>query len=193
MADSEFDRHLEATLVGGFEPRRVIIADYDPGWPLRFESERDRLVTTLGSVITRIEHIGSTAVPGLAAKPVVDIIVTVADITNDDAFQPAIEGLGYELRVLEPEHRAFRTVERDVNLHVWGDSDPEVERHLVFRDHLRRAPDDRALYERTKRELATRHWRDINYYADAKSTVVAEIMERAERGERGSRGGESNP
>jgi GrpB-like predicted nucleotidyltransferase (UPF0157 family) len=186
MTDSEFDRHLEATLVGGLEARTVVIADYDPAWPTRFERERDRLVAALQSVIKRIEHIGSTAVPGLAAKPVVDILITVADITNDDAFQPAIEGLGYELRVLEPKHRAFRTLERDVNLHVWGDSDPEVERHLVFRDHLRRAPDDRALYERTKRELATREWRDINYYADAKNAVIAEIMERA------SRGGESN-
>ena len=176
--------------MGGLEARKVVIADYDPGWPLRFERERDRIAARLGQEMRRIEHIGSTAVPGLAAKPVVDILATVPDVGDERAYQPAIEALGFELRVLEPTHRAFRTPERDVNLHVWGDDDPEVERHLVFRDHLRLNPNDRALYELTKRELAAQEWPDINYYADAKNAVIADIMERA-RSE--SRGGESNP
>ncbi len=171
---------LERILVGGLEPRKVHIVDYDPAWPLRFEHERERLAAALADVAARIEHIGSTAVPGLAAKPVVDILVTVADVESDEPrFAPPVEALGFELRVREPGHRAFRARARDVNLHVWSDDDPEVSKYLVFRDHLRRSAADRELYARVKRELAQREWADVNLYADAKTEVVEEIMSRA--------------
>lgn len=174
------DEELESTLVGGMERRTVEIADYDPAWPGRFERERSRLASSLGPVARRIEHIGSTAVSGLAAKPVVDVLVTVDDVEDESAYRDSIEGLGFELRVKEPDHRAFRTRARDVNLHVWPDDHPEVAKYLLFRDRLRHDPDDRSLYERVKRELASKGaWRDVNYYADAKSAVVQEILARA--------------
>lgn len=179
---SELDEQLRTSLVGGLEPRKVEIVDYDPEWPRRFEWERSRLDRVLGSLVRRIEHIGSTAVPGLAAKPVVDILVTVDDVESEESYRDAVEGLGFELRVTESNHRAFRTAARDVNLHFWRDDDPEVSKYLLFRDHLRSHADDRALYEGVKRELALRDWPDVNYYADAKSSVISEILQRAAKG-----------
>lgn len=173
------DEELERSLIGGLEPRTVNIVDYDPAWVNRFGEERDRLHAALGETARMIEHIGSTSVPGLAAKPVIDILLTVDDTEDESAYRAAIETLGYELRVREPGHLAFRTRTRDVNLHIWPIGDPEVDKYLKFRDRLRKDPRDRALYERVKRDLAAREWRDINYYADAKSDVVTEILRRA--------------
>ena len=172
------DAYLDRVLVGGRERCRIVIADYDPAWPERFEAERRRIEAALGSAVIRIEHIGSTAVPGLAAKPVVDVLATVADPDDEEAFAPSLLEAGYELRVREPGHRMFRTPERDVHVHVWGDADPEVARYLRFRARLRASTDDRAAYERLKRELAKRDWDDMNHYADAKSELIAEILER---------------
>jgi GrpB-like predicted nucleotidyltransferase (UPF0157 family) len=187
--DRDLDEHLETILVGGLEARTVEIVDSDPAWARRYQREKARLVHALDGVFVRIEHIGSTAVPGLAAKPVVDILVTVADVEDEVGYRTMIEQLGYELRVKEPDHRAFRTRERDVNLHVYKDNDPEVDRYLLFRDRLREHPQERALYERVKRDLAQREWPDINYYADAKSEVVEGIIERARRArDRGAQG-----
>lgn len=166
-------------LIGGQEKREIAIADYDPAWPARFEEERARVGRALGETARRIEHIGSTAVPGLAAKPVVDVLVTVADPDDEDATVPALRKAGYELRVREPGHRMFRTRARDVHVHVWADADPEVERYLRFRDQLRRSADDRRAYERLKRKLATREWDDMNDYADAKAPLIESILARA--------------
>lgn len=174
------DAYLDAVLIGGRRPvARVEIVDYDSRWPLRFERERERLQQALAGRARRIEHIGSTAVPGLAAKPIVDILVTVEHVDNDEELVSALEAAGYELRVREPGHRMVRTPERDVQVHVWGDDAVEVERYLLLRDRLRRSARDRALYERTKRELAQRPWDDINYYAEAKSETIAAILARA--------------
>ena len=173
------DAYLDRVLVGGREPRPIVILDHDPSWPARFETERERIGAALGPVALRIEHIGSTAVEGLAAKPIVDVLVTVAEADDEDAFGPALVAAGYELRVREPGHRMFRTPERDVHLHVWSDGDPEVLRHLRFRDRLRASASDRAAYEQLKRELARREWSDMNHYAEAKSELIAEILARA--------------
>ncbi|HXD60171.1 MAG TPA: GrpB family protein, partial [Thermoleophilaceae bacterium] len=136
---------------------RITIADYDPAWPERYERERERIAAALGPAALRIEHIGSTSVPGLAAKPIVDVLVTVADPEDDPAFAPLVEA-GYELRVIEPGHRMFRTPAADVHVHVWAVGDPEVVRYLAFRQRLRANADDRASYERLKRKLAKREW-----------------------------------
>lgn len=173
------DEELESSLIGGLEPRTVKIVDYDPEWVNRFDEERGRLRAALGETARMIEHIGSTSVPGLAAKPVIDILLTVNDTEDESAYRSALESLGYELRVRESGHRALRTQTRDVNVHIWPVGDPEVDRYLKFQDRLRKNPGDRALYERVKRNLAARDWRDINYYADAKSDVVKEILGRA--------------
>jgi GrpB-like predicted nucleotidyltransferase (UPF0157 family) len=176
--DPELKAQLERVLVGGIEKRRIVIADYDPGWPRRFELERERIQTALGAKALLIEHVGSTAVPGLAAKPIVDIVVAVADV-EDESVKQALESAGYELRVREPDHRMFRTPERDVHVHVWLASDPEVERHLRFRERLRAHAPDRAAYEALKRELAGRDWEDMNEYAQAKSALIDAIIEKA--------------
>ena len=176
--DPELRTELERVLVGGIEKRPIVIADYDPAWAERFERERDRVRHALGSSALRIEHVGSTAVPGLAAKPIVDLTVGVAD-PEDTAVERALEAAGYVLRVREPGHRMFRTPARDVHVHVWADSDPEIERVVFFRDRLRADPVDRAAYERLKRELAAREWDDMNEYAEAKSALIDEITAKA--------------
>lgn len=176
--DPELKAQLDRVLVGGIEKPRIVIGEYDPGWPARFELERDRVTAALGATALRIEHIGSTAVPGLAAKPIIDVIVTVED-PESDAIAPALEGAGYELRVREPGHRMFRTPARDAHVHVWRDGDPEVARYLRFRDRLRDAPEDRAAYERLKRELAAHDWGDMNEYAEAKGELIEAIIARA--------------
>jgi GrpB-like predicted nucleotidyltransferase (UPF0157 family) len=166
--------------LGERDSSSVRIVDYDPGWSARFESERARVATALGSTARRVEHIGSTAVPGLAAKPVVDVMVTVDDPDDDAAFLHGLVSAGYVPRVIEPEHRMFRSPQSDVHVHLWRVGSDDERRHLLFRDWLRQSADDRALYESVKRGLAERTWEDSNDYALAKGDVVAEIMGRAE-------------
>ena len=179
MPEEQLDAYLDSVLIGGRERREIVIADYEAGWPRRFDAERERIEQALGGAALTIEHVGSTAVPGLAAKPIVDMLVTVADVGDEPSYGPALERAGYELRVCEPEHRMFRTPAHDVHVHVWGDGDPEIDRHLVFRDRLRASPDDRSEYERLKRSLAQREWSDMNHYADAKGPVIEAILARA--------------
>jgi GrpB-like predicted nucleotidyltransferase (UPF0157 family) len=123
---------------------------------------------------------GSTSVPGLAAKPIVDIVVGIDDPDDEPAFLPDLEAAGYELRVREPGHRCLRIGEPDeqVNLHCYPPEDAEVRKYLIFRERLRANDADRDLYERTKRKLAEREWPDVNYYAEAKWPVIREILAR---------------
>ncbi len=178
--DADFDAALDAVLIGGREQRGIVIVDYSPAWPERFETERRRIQTALGPVARAIEHIGSTAVPGLAAKPVVDILLTVDDPEDEPAYVPPLERAGYVLRVREPGHRMLRTPERTVHVHVYPPGSEEARRNIVFRDRLRSNAEDRAEYERIKRSLAG-HWPDMNYYARAKGPVVERILAAAER------------
>jgi GrpB-like predicted nucleotidyltransferase (UPF0157 family) len=175
----ERDIHLDEVLIGGREQRAIVIVDYDAGWPSRFVSHRNRVARALGPVARSIEHIGSTAVPGLAAKPIIDLLVAVRDPDDESVFVSAMHSAGYHLRVREPGHRMFRTPERDVHVHVWQDSDREISRHLRFRDRLRTSVEDRLAYEQLKRELAQREWDDMNQYADAKSQLIEQILSRA--------------
>jgi GrpB-like predicted nucleotidyltransferase (UPF0157 family) len=135
-----------------------------------------------------IEHVGSTAVPGLAAKPRIDVRLVVADSADEPAYVPAVEAAGYVLRIREPdwyEHRVFKGPDVDINLDVLSPGCPEIDRMLLFRDWLRSNASDRRLYERTKRELARRDWTYVQNYADAKTAVVEEILMRA-RGDGGA-------
>jgi GrpB-like predicted nucleotidyltransferase (UPF0157 family) len=97
MDRSELDEHLDRVLVGGRQRREIVIADYDPAWPARFEAGRDRVARALGDHALTIEHIGSTSVPGLGAKPIIDVLVTVADPDDEAAFREPLERAGYEL------------------------------------------------------------------------------------------------
>ncbi len=176
----ELDEHLDRVLIGGREEREVTIVDYDPSWVERFKEQRSRIRRALGPSARSVEHIGSTAVPGLAAKPIVDIIVSVDDPNDERTYRTQLQAAGYVLRVREPDHRMFQTPERDVHLHVWRSGSDDERRHLIFRDWLRTHPADRAAYEHTKRMLAGK-WPDMNYYANAKSEVIGRIMDAATR------------
>jgi GrpB-like predicted nucleotidyltransferase (UPF0157 family) len=139
-------------------------------------------LAALGPRAVQVEHVGSTSVPGLAAKPVIDIVLVVADSADEAGYLPDLETAGYVLQFREPdwhEHRFLRDHDPDVQVHVFSVGSPEVERMLLFRDRLRAVPEERELYQRTKRELAARRWDYVQDYADAKSTVVEEIISRA--------------
>lgn len=173
------DAPLEIGLIGGAEKREITIADYDPEWPAKFERHATIIAGALGATALGIEHVGSTSVPGLAAKPIIDILAVVPDSADESTYLPQLEGAGYVLRVREPEwneHRMLRTPERDAHVHVLSAGCPEIRRYLAFRDRLRRNPGDRQRYEQTKRALATRTWADMNDYANAKTEVVESIL-----------------
>ena len=164
--------------------RTVEIVDYDPIWPLTFQQEARRLRLALGDRALRIEHVGSTSVPKLAAKPVIDIVLVVADSADEQSYAPALEALGYVLCIREPhwyEHRMLKGSIARINLHCFSQGCVEVERMLLFRNWLRANEIDRQLYEHTKRELAARPWNYLQDYANAKGSVVTEIMDRAQR------------
>ncbi|MBC7632557.1 GrpB family protein [Aeromicrobium sp.] len=169
----------ESVLIGGPERRGILIVDHDPSWSTRYESECSRIVDALGDRVLRIDHIGSTSVPGLAAKPIIDIDLSVADPDDETAYVPNLEHAGYVLRVREPGHRMLRSPARDVHVHVCALGSEWEMRHLLFRDWLRRNDDDRHLYESVKRDLSGRAWEDTNDYADAKTDVIVEILARA--------------
>jgi len=175
MADSDW----ETGLIGGPEKRAILIADYDSEWSNVFAHHARVIADALGGLARRIEHIGSTSVPGLAAKPIVDILVEVADAADESSYLPHLEAAGYVLRVREPDwfdHRMFRTPELDVHVHIYSAGCSEIERNLTFRDRLRASIEDRKRYEQTKRELATRDWPDTNSYAKAKTEIIESII-----------------
>jgi GrpB-like predicted nucleotidyltransferase (UPF0157 family) len=161
---------------------RVTLVEYDPQWPAQFEREAGRIRQALGDQALRIEHAGSTSVPGLLAKPVIDVVLEVDNSADEPAYTPALEAAGYVLRIREPkwhEHRLFKGFGIDVNLHVFSRDCEEIERMLSFRDRLRNDPTDRELYARAKRDLASRRWQYVQDYADAKSAIVEAIVARA--------------
>lgn len=168
-------------MVGGTEKGVFVLAEYDSRWPEAYAEQERRIRAGLGPAAIRIEHIGSTSVPGLAAKPIIDVLVTVEDITAEEDYLDQLLDVGYELRVREPGHRMVRTAARDVHVHVMSAGDEAASEYLLFRDRLRSDPSDRELYERTKRALMKQDWSDMNAYADAKTEVIADIKERAAR------------
>jgi len=174
----------DTELIGGPEKREIVIADPDPGWPDRFREHASRIAEALGSTALRVEHIGSTSVPGLPAKPIIDVLLVVERPDDEDSYLPALERAGYVLRVREPsfdQHRMLRTPERDMHLHVFPPTSPEVQRYLALRDLLRRDAAARRLYADTKRRLAQQDWPTMNHYADAKSSVIEQLIAQASR------------
>lgn len=157
----------------------IRIVDYDPRWLERFDHHHKAIARVLGERALRIEHIGSTSVPELAAKPIVDILLVVADSADEESYATQLESAGYQLRIREPEfheHRLFKPSADDVNLHVFTTGSPEIERYLLFRDRLRVNTADRLRYEVVKRQLATRSWDNVDAYATAKTQIVEEII-----------------
>ena len=173
------DDYLEAVLLGGPEHREIVIADHDPAWADRFASLAAAVRGALGTAVLGLEHVGSTSVPGLAAKPIVDAMLLVRRVEDEDAYVRALRPLGLVLRVREPGHRMLRTPARDVHLHVHEPDHPEVGALLDLRDWLRVSAADRDRYAATKRALAAQDWPDMNHYAAAKTDVVREVLSRA--------------
>ena len=173
-------------VIGGSDRRStdpVEVVEYDPEWPARFEHWRRRLQAGLGSRLARIEHVGSTAVPGMAAKPVVDVQVAVPDVEDEPAYVPAIERAGVAFRSRETRHRYFRPAgdrPRDVQVHVCSAGSEWERQHLLFRDYLRSAPAARNAYARLKRELSERHRHDRIAYNEAKTEFILDAMADAE-------------
>jgi len=178
------DDYLESVTIGKRLPHNatVHLAPYDPRWPSVYESLAETIRDTLGTRALLLEHVGSTSIPGLMAKPVIDVVMTVADSTDEEAYVPALERRGFVLRIREPEwfeHRLLKGPNRSANLHVFSEGCEEARRMVAFRDWLRTHPMDRELYQSTKLELAARTWKHVQHYADAKSAVVQEILARA--------------
>jgi GrpB-like predicted nucleotidyltransferase (UPF0157 family) len=159
--------------------------EYDPRWPKLFDREADRIRAALGRQALLLEHTGSTSVPGLVAKPIIDVLLVVTDSRDEDSYVPALEGAGYLLRIRETnwnEHRMLKGPDTDVNLHVFSSGCPEINRLLMFRDWLRSNEADRDLYGRSKLALAQEDWKFVQNYADAKTLVIEEILARARDG-----------
>jgi GrpB-like predicted nucleotidyltransferase (UPF0157 family) len=165
----------------------VTIVEYDESWPARFEEEAARVTDALGPIALRVDHVGSTSVPGLAAKPIVDLQVSVASLQPMDAFREPLRAIGYEhfewlnadgvddypyfAKPPEPP-RAF-------HIHVAESGSFHERRHLAFRDWLRAHPEDAAEYERVKRNLAQREWPTMDEYANAKTAFIVTTTAKA--------------
>jgi len=162
----------------------VEIVEYDPAWPRRFAEERDRIAAALGPAALVIEHIGSTAVDGLPAKPVIDIMVGVSDIERSGQAVAALIELGYdyapEFESDIPERRYFyKGIPHTHHVHMVAQTSDFFDRHLAFRDHLRAHPEAAAEYSRLKRGLAARFRHDRDAYTEGKRRFVETVVEAA--------------
>ena len=178
------EEEIQAASVGERIPDNsaIHLSEYSPSWSLRFSEIKKQIHAALESSALLIEHIGSTSVPGLSAKPIIDVLLAVHDSSVEDSYLPQLEESGFVLRIREPnwyEHRLFKTPESDSNIHVFSEGCKEIERLLTFRDWLRKNESDRNLYLRTKKKLAAQVWKYTQNYADAKTEVVEEILSRA--------------
>lgn len=186
----QFTPSTEEQILAGYVQKNlsqfvpIIIIDYYPEWPQLYEREAARVRSALRERVLLLEHVGSTSVPGLAAKPRIDMLLVVANTADEPSYVPALEAAGYVLTIREPdwyEHRCFKGPGTDINLHVFSSGCTEIDRMLLFRNWLRSNESDRLLYERTKRELARNNWKYVQNYADAKTPIVNEILARAQK------------
>ena len=163
----------------------VVIVDYDPEWPLLFAAERDRIRQAVGEGAERIEHVGSTSVPGLEAKPVIDILVSVDSFEPSEIYDVPLRGLGYEHRPDDvPAHRFYRYVDTTTtrfHLHVCESGRDWESDHLLFREFLKATPRVAEKYGEMKREKATRFPNDRQRYQEAKAPHIEGIMTAARR------------
>ncbi|RGB64486.1 GrpB family protein [Harryflintia acetispora] len=177
------EEYLNKVTIGGATVHngQISLCEYDKSWPAGFGREEEKIRGALGPRALAVEHVGSTSVPGLCAKPILDILLLVENAAREEDYAGLLERAGYIFRIREPDwygHRMFKGTNPPVNLHVFSLGCEEAERMLAFRDWLRSHPADRDLYARTKRELAQKTWKYVQDYADAKTKVVAEIIAR---------------
>jgi GrpB-like predicted nucleotidyltransferase (UPF0157 family) len=163
----------------------IHLLPYDPSWPARYEQLTELIRTALGDAVISLEHVGSTSVPGLEAKPIIDIDLTVADSNDEDSYIPVLEAHGFSHALREPwwyGHRLLVYPGPRCNLHVWSPDCPEAARHLIFRDWLRSHPEDREAYQQAKHEAArqvTAAGGHVVDYNGHKQDVLREIYGRA--------------
>ena len=163
---------------------KVVIANYDPAWVDRFVVVGAQLREVFGKAADRIDHIGSTSVPGLAAKPIIDVQVSIPDLHDVEQFRAALDARGFELMANDDRRKCYarRRVSGDeVNVHIRASGEFSQQAALLFRDYLRAEPSARRRYERVKRELSERSWDRIDDYADAKGDVVWQLLREADR------------
>jgi GrpB-like predicted nucleotidyltransferase (UPF0157 family) len=181
----ETDEEMAAIrLSGAVTPHnaQIHLAPYDESWPQFYAAEAAKIRAALGEGAIVLEHVGSTSIPGLPAKPIIDILLAVADSADEDAYVPALTAQGYRLHLREPDWEQHRVMKGDspfVNLHVFTVGSREIERMVAFRDRCRTNDDERQLYLETKQALASQVWRHVQHYANAKSEVVEAIIGRA--------------
>jgi GrpB-like predicted nucleotidyltransferase (UPF0157 family) len=176
----------EAWVPGAAPAAGIEVIEPDPGWPQRYEELAGRIREALGERALRLEHVGSTSVPGLPAKPIIDIDLTVADSDREQDYVPALEAAGFTLVIREPWWYGHRALRADSpprgNLHVFGPDSPEAARHRIFRDWLRANPDDRDRYAAIKRQAASEanaRGEHVMEYNARKEQVIREIYQRA--------------
>jgi GrpB-like predicted nucleotidyltransferase (UPF0157 family) len=175
------EEEIAAARIVAQSPEPIEVVPYDDDWPRRFRELRSRLVVALRGTALGIEHVGSTSVPGLWAKPYLDIDLIVAEPAVEAGYVPPLEALGFRLLVREPdweEHRVLKLLDPNTNLHVFPPHATEPRRHLMFRDWLRAHPDDRDAYAAHKREVAAAGFTDGMLYNNAKGAFVYDLYER---------------
>lgn len=171
----------DAAVVGPSPPGTVHVVPYDEAWHERATALITAVRAALGDRVLALEHVGSTSVPGLAAKPVLDLVLTVGDPADEAAYVPALEPLGLLLHIREPdwdEHRMLTRPDRTVNLHVFGATATEPRRLVAFRDWLRTHDEDRAAYGALKAALADEGFERVMDYNNHKAELVHDIYER---------------
>ncbi|MBO3665051.1 GrpB family protein [Microbacterium stercoris] len=177
----------ETPWVAGYETREgdIEIAEPDPSWPASYERVAEIVRSALGARVLQLEHVGSTSVPGLPAKPIIDVDLIVADPADEAGWLPPLRDVGFIHTVREPwwqEHRCLKLPDPQANLHVWGPSAAEPWKHRIFRDHLRRDEADRLLYAAVKRASAAdanSRGETVMQYNARKQAVIREIYTRA--------------
>ena len=168
---------------------KIYMVSHDPKWRQLFQQEAEQLTAVLGSSVAAVHHIGSTAIPTIYAKPVLDLLLVVQDLAALDEKQPRMEALGYEAlgEFGIPGRRYFRrdnlSGERTHQVHVFENDSPQIKRHLAFRDYLINHPETAQEYSDLKRELAAKHPEDIELYMDSKDEFIKKIdMRTAQEG-----------
>jgi len=171
----------------------VVIVEYDPQWPTLYEEEKDRILAVVGRVIVAVEHIGSTAVPGLGAKPIIDIMAAVPHLADAEQCIEPLETIGYEYvpeyNDIIPERRYFHKGPpegRTHHLHIVELTSEFWERHLLFRDFLRTHPEEAQQYDLLKKELAVRFRSNREAYTDAKTSFIESVVAKAQAEKRSS-------
>ena len=177
-------RYPGMELIGPTGGDSILVVPYDAHWPALFASWQQSLTATLGETAVRVDHVGATAVPGVAAKPVIDIQVSVPDVEDENSYVAGIETLGVPLRMREPGHRYFRPPPdepRIVQIHVCAAGSQWERAHLLFRDYLRHHPGARDAYTALKQQLADRYRDDRIAYNEAKTGFILDTLELAGR------------